>query len=391
MLPQTPRGFRDILPDEAAWRASIDEDVQKCFSSWGYMPIETPALEVLETMKAGGGISNPPIAFFDSDGRVLAMRPDVTLPVARMVATRLKGQEPPFRFRYRASVFREEEKLRAQQREMTQLGIESIGLTGVYADAEVISLFVAALAATGLQDYMVAICTVGVLRGIIDGAGMGAKWEQEVLSAYHESNFVVLEELADADGVKEGFGAALKELHGLRGGRAAIERCEEMMESLGCSDAVESLLCTWDILQAAGFTEHIMVDFSIMTSFDYYTGLVIEAYAPGFGMPLGSGGRYDGMLAAYGRDLPAAGFAFSLERVMSALVEQGAKTPRRLPDILIGGSNMQDVFVEAASIRASGKQVCITGQRDVEEEAKRRGIKDWYFIGGDRGVERKGE
>lgn len=278
-----------------------------------------------------------------------------------------------------------------QAREVTQIGIESIGLTGVYADAEVISLFTESLEATGLDDFTVAICSVGVLRELIAGAGMDETWDSAVLAAYHTSNFVALEELSGVEGIAPGFGQALRELPHLRGGRETIERCREIVVGLGCPDGIDQLLETWDILDAAGVTDHVVVDFSIMTSFDYYTGLVLEAYAPGFGMPLGSGGRYDSMLAAYGRDMPAAGFAFSLERVMSALAEQGARMRRRVPDVLIGGSDMQKVFVEATRLRRAGEKVCITAHTDVAAEAARRGIGVWCVIDAQGGVERGGE
>ena len=107
MLPQTPHGFRDILPDEASWRASINDEVQQLLASWGYKPIETPALEVQQTIEAGSGVDLRPISLFDSDGRVLVLRPDVTPSIARMVATRLADQPGPFRFRYKEQVFRE--------------------------------------------------------------------------------------------------------------------------------------------------------------------------------------------------------------------------------------------------------------------------------------------
>lgn len=380
MLPQTPRGFRDVLPDEAAWRASINDDVQDCLASWGYMPIETPALEVLETMEAAGGVTAKPISLFDTDGRVLALRPDVTVPIARLVASRLSGEEGPFRFRYKETVFREEENLRAQAREVTQLGIESIGLVGTRADAEVVSIFVEALAACGLSDFTVAICSVDVLHALIAGACMDDAWERAVLSAYHTSNFVELEELSRAEGVADGFGEALRELPHLRGGREAIEGCRSMMAGLGCPQVPISLLETWDILEACGTTGHVVVDFSILTSFDYYTGLVIEAYAPGSGTALGSGGRYDTMLASYGRDLPAAGFAFSLERVMQALAEQGELLRKRTPDVVVGGPDPVSVFKLAAELRAGGDKVCITAEEDVAAEAMRLGSRRWCTV-----------
>ena len=121
----TPAGFRDVLSDEACMRERIARDVQACFAARGYLPIETPTLEVMDVMRAGGRMPGSPFKFFDASGDLLAMRPDVTLQVARMCATRLAGQPGPFRFRYMQRVFREAEgRMQAQAREMTQIGVE---------------------------------------------------------------------------------------------------------------------------------------------------------------------------------------------------------------------------------------------------------------------------
>ena len=137
----TPAGFRDVLSDEACMRERIARDVQACFAARGYLPIETPTLEVMDVMRAGGRMPGSPFKFFDASGDLLAMRPDVTLQVARMCATRLAGQPGPFRFRYMQRVFREAEgRMQAQAREMTQIGVECIGEAGPQADAEVVEL-----------------------------------------------------------------------------------------------------------------------------------------------------------------------------------------------------------------------------------------------------------
>ena len=139
----TPAGFRDVLSDEACMRERIARDVQACFAARGYLPIETPTLEVMDVMRAGGRMPGSPFKFFDASGDLLAMRPDVTLQVARMCATRLAGQPGPFRFRYMQRVFREAEgRMQAQAREMTQIGVECIGEAGPQADAEVVELMV---------------------------------------------------------------------------------------------------------------------------------------------------------------------------------------------------------------------------------------------------------
>jgi len=374
MVSETPRGLRDVLPGEAVWRESLRDRVQDCFAAWGYMPIETPSLEIREVMESGGGLVGNPISLIDADGKLLVLRPDVTRSIARMVATRLVAGDGPFRLRYAQQVFREQEGDLAQSREFTQLGAESIGLAGPAADAEVVSLFVEALRACNLEDFTVTICTVGVLRSLVAGAGMPASWGDAILAAYHASDFVAVEELAAADGIDPARRRALVRLPRLRGGRQTLLDCRELMGDLSVDAGLADLIETWDLLEAAGVADDVVVDFSILSGFDYYTGLVMEAYATGFGLSLGAGGRYDTMLEAYGRTEPAAGFALSLERVMQALRSQGQRVRRRTPDVLVGGTDLPRVFREARALRAEGLSVCITAVPDVAAEAERRGI-----------------
>jgi ATP phosphoribosyltransferase regulatory subunit len=300
---------------------------------------------------------------FDSDGALLVLRPDVTLPIARMVASRLGSIIEPLRFRYVQSVFREEDPLRGQAREFTQIGVESIGLSGAPADSEVVLLMVDALKACGLKEFTIAICTVGVLRDllaiIVDGGDATIEWRDAVLAACHQNNAVEVARLADDPRVDKRYGKALKELLSLRGGREAIDRCKALVEPLDCVDGLDVLARTYGAIESVGATAFVTVDFSVMSAFDYYTGLVFEAYAPGFGLALGSGGRYDRMLAAYGTQAPAAGFAFNLERVMAALLKQGITADMSVlrPDyaaVEINEENLTEAFIEAARLREAG-------------------------------------
>jgi ATP phosphoribosyltransferase regulatory subunit len=368
MISVTPRGFKDVLPEEARWRESITNKVQAVLSSWGYAPIETPSLEVLEVLEQGGQLSENPFRLFDSDGALLVLRPDVTLPIARMVASRLATITEPLRFRYVQTVFREEESLRGQAREFTQIGIESIGLSGETADAEVILLMIDALKACGLKDFTIALCTVGVLRDllniIVDEGNATDAWRSAVLKACHQNNLVEVERLANDSRVDKRYGAALKALLNVRGGSEAIESCRGLVEPLGCLDGLDVLAKTYAIIEQVGAASCVTVDFSVMSAFDYYSGLVFEAYAPGLGVALGSGGRYDHMLEAYGTKAPAAGFAFNLERVMIALLEQGTSvqgdsTASDVVKVKIDAANPAEAFLRAGKLRASGKRTIL--------------------------------
>ncbi|MBR0404327.1 MAG: ATP phosphoribosyltransferase [Eggerthellaceae bacterium] len=317
----TPQGFRDVLADEAIEREQMVRRVQDLFAQAGYVPIETPTLENMAVMQKGGRVPASPFKFFDAQGNLVTMRPDVTLQVARMCATRLGDAPGPFRFRYIQRVFREVEgQAGADAREKKQIGIECIGPSGAKADAEVLRLFVGAMNVAGVADFKISIATVGVLRSLLSATGASENWKVQVLDAFHESNFVKLDQLCDqAESRGLAYTDAIKRLARVRGGREAIDEARMIAADLGCASELDTFQETYELLCAEGFSNLLVVDFSVMSSFDYYTGLVFEAFAPGLGTPLGSGGRYDNMLGIYGVARPAAGFAFYLEEVQAAI------------------------------------------------------------------------
>ena len=382
----TPVGFRDVVSEEALVREELTSRVKACFAAKGYLPVETPTLEVLDVMEAGGHVPEAPFKFFDSHGDLLAMRPDVTMQVARMCASRSEasgGIEKPLRLRYTQRVFREK-TIEAAARELTQCGAECLGVPGREADLELVSMFASALEECGLTQFTIALGSAGVLRDLLSESCASEKWQSAVLQAYHTSNFVYLGELVEAaervsadERVSTGasgstatnspIGAATElltsddngnstssnpstsdansykladpaltnpgevrlevaqaifALSRLRGGKQALVEVRGLLEPFGCEESITELEAVYDALVEQGLGDKLLIDFSVMSSFDYYTGLVFEAYAPGLGSPLGGGGRYDNLLASYGaKKIPAAGFAFYLEQVMAARQE----------------------------------------------------------------------
>ncbi|MDD6650995.1 MAG: ATP phosphoribosyltransferase regulatory subunit [Eggerthellales bacterium] len=325
----TPNGFRDFMPKEARRRERLNCQIQSLFEERGYAPIETPTLEYMRVMDQGGHVPGNPIKLFDAAGDLLAMRPDVTLQIARMCATRLADQEGPFRFRYSQRVFREAVGQTAENRESTQIGLECIGEEGAAADAELIGLMVEALTLCGLRDFTVSLGTVRVLDDLLNGATDDAQWKAQVRDAFHESNFVALDELCAREDIPAAYADAIRQLPRLRGGAEAIEAVRALVGPLGCAFGLNALATTFSALQERGLADCLLVDFSVISSFDYYTGVLFEVYSPELGTPLGSGGRYDNVLAAYGKPRPAAGFAFYLERVMSAVERQNQREGER--------------------------------------------------------------
>lgn len=375
----TPLGFRDVLTAEAAERERITRDVQDLFAAAGYLPVETPTLEVMDVMALGGRLPASSFRFFDSQGDLLAMRPDVTLQIARMCATRIGAAEEPLKLRYTQRVFREMEgRSQVQARELTQIGIESIGARDgagepVQADTEVVALCVQALAVAGVAEVALAIATVGPLRALLERSGAPSAWKQAILNAYHASDLVEVDRLCAPENLDAAtapaYAQAIDALPRVRGGLEAIDEARQLVAPLGCTDGLDRLQALCERLEDDGLAAAVLVDFSVISSFDYYTGIVFEAYSPYLGSPLGSGGRYDNTIGAYGADRPAAGFAVFLERAMEAAAAEGSTSARAQRPLRIavpkGALNAQALDALAAcgldvdGLRDPGRQLVI--------------------------------
>jgi len=371
-----------VLPQEAAERESLARAMSGVMARWGYGLVETPAIEQYATLEAGAGgsIGGDVFRLFDADGGLLALRPEMTVPIARLVATRFAGEPGPFRLRYTADVFREQASMRGQSRQFTQVGLEFVGAGGPAADAEVIAVLVESLRATGLERFVVGVGTVAVLRALLASAGMSREWSDGVLKAAHDRNLVGIDELARAQGVPPDVARALRQVPRIRGGRSAIEECRIAAAACQIEAALDELDALWALLETAGVADAVSIDFGIMRSFDYYTGLVLEVYAPGLGLPLGGGGRYDGLLAEFGAPAPSAGFAVGIERLHIALTEQQVAVALPALDAVLGGEPAA-AFAAAGTLRAAGWSVRLSTRTGLEllREAERAGAAEALF------------
>lgn len=352
----TPIGFRDVMSDEALVREELTYRVQKCFAEHGYAPIETPTLEVLDVMEAGGHVPASPFKLFDSRGDLLAMRPDVTMQIARMCATRITSFDPAVKLRYTQRVFREK-TAEAAARELTQMGVECLGESGVEADANIIALFAEVLSVTRLNEYRIALGSARVLNDLVSQCAMDDAWQSDIYQAFHTSNFVALASLTETNAGNQDAIRALAELPSLRGGAEALQELRALLMPIGCADGIDELEALYGLLLERGMKDIVLIDFTVMSSFDYYTGIVFEAYEPGLGSPIGGGGRYDNLLASYGaQKVPAAGFGFYLEQVMEAFALEKQKETRPLRIAVPKGSLNEDAIaaIETAGLDVSG-------------------------------------
>lgn len=328
MIAGTARGFRDILPQEALARERITNEVRECFSAHGYLPVETPLLEDRAALERGGRLKDSPFQLFDTDGTLLVLRPDLTLPVARLVAGRVDAGGLPARFRYVAPVVREEPSLRGQPRQFTQLGVELVGTDGAAAEVEVVDLLAEVLAKLGVPAWRVVFGSVTPLTALLSNCAPSFDFRERVLALVHDSDLVTLDELVDATPtLKPSAVRALHAIPRMHGGLEVIDKIDALLAEAdvpvaerGCQELRALVAKLGDLFDDG----RASFDFSIINSFDYYTGIIFKAYSEGIAASLASGGRYDAVLANLGRPgLAACGFALSLERLQEVLGEPG--------------------------------------------------------------------
>ena len=387
-IPQVPYGTKDILPQDAARKRQVENDLARLFLTWGYQEVITPTFEYHETLIAGAPeeSGDASFRFFDRNGRMLALRPDMTTPIARVAVMRMKQNPLPLRLFYLANVFRQEESQAGRQCEFYQAGVELLGAGGVAADAEVVALAVESLLATGLTDFQVCLGQVDFIGGIMAEAGLDAQTGQTVKRLLLERNMVGLGELLAGCQIDPEIKQLLQQLPMLHGKAEMLQTVHGRLKNKVSQAAIDNLAEIYGLLKNYGVDRYVTFDLGIIRDFDYYTGMVFEAYTSGLGYPICGGGRYDRMAGAFGREQPATGFALGIERVLMALERQGIEVVPLPQSIYVGwAADKLAAAIEAVrQLRGAGEQVELALQSQTRQEAetacRQHGCKSCRYI-----------
>jgi ATP phosphoribosyltransferase regulatory subunit len=312
-VDRIPSGTRDVLPDEMRELRALTERVRAVFDSAGYGEVYTPALEYETALPRWGRNPRPAYRMFDEQGQVLVLRSDMTVPIARLVATRYRSVEPPLRFCYFAHAYRGVRPQRGQSRELLQAGVELIGSPAPEGTAEILTVLCDALDAAGLKTYRIGLGDASLYPALLDAVGIAPELHERILSELAVGDFVGVEREVGELGISEHDADLLLQVPQTRGGPEVLEELTGPLEAAATGlKAVHSLL-------AAQVADRVIFDLGLVRSLGYYTGAVFQIYDPAYGVPIGSGGRYDELLAGFGRPMPAVGFALNVERLHIAL------------------------------------------------------------------------
>ncbi|MSO40494.1 MAG: ATP phosphoribosyltransferase regulatory subunit [Solirubrobacterales bacterium] len=323
MIHPIPPGTRDILPDEMRELRAIESSLVGVFDEFGYGQVATPTIEYDEVLKEGESRdTDPAYRFFDERGDLLALRSDMTIPIARLVSTRFRDAEPPFRFSYIGRAYRAVSPQRGQMREFMQAGVELLGAPAPAGTAEVIEVLCKALDAVGLNRAVVGLGDADLYRQLLTEVGVEEDAADMIVARLAAHDLVGIETEVDRlEGLDPAARKTLLRLPAMRGGAEVLEQAHELGGD-AVERATQRLQSTYEAVAAKGLADRVLLDLGLLRDLGYYTGAILEVYDPALGHILGGGGRYDGLMKRFGSDLRAAGFALYIERLHIAQAEE---------------------------------------------------------------------
>jgi ATP phosphoribosyltransferase regulatory subunit len=325
-----PAGVRDWLPQEFAYKREIEETVREVFRRWSYSEVLTPTFESEEALERGLGekLMQQTFRFTDPFGTSLALRTEMTTPIARLVSARLRNASLPLRLSYVATGYRYEEPQLGRMREFTQAGAELIGGPGPDAEAESLFMAIETLDAVGLADARFDVNNAAIVDGVLEAAGYGGEPRVRLKRAIADRNVVAIED------------ETLKRLAMMRGREEVIATLRPLCATPASRRALQGLESILARAAQLGYGQRIDIDFALLRDLAYYTGFVFEGYIADLGFSLCGGGRYDSLLPRFGYDVPAVGWMVGIERILLALERRREdERPRTEVDVLVSGSD----------------------------------------------------
>lgn len=392
----TPEGVRDIYNKECETKLALQKKLNTVLHLYGYKDIQTPTFEYYDVFREeiGSTSTQELYKFFDREGNILALRPDITPSIARAAATLFENEDFPIRLCYAGNTFINHSSYQGRLKENTQLGAELIGLDAIEADAEMIAMVVDGLKKTGLKEFQVSIGHVDFIQGLMNAADLQEEESREVRTLITNRNFFGVEELLDSRNVKSNVKEAFRILPELVGGPEVLDEALRIAPDLNARLGVARLQQIYRLLKLYGTEDHITFDLSMSGSYGYYTGIIFRAYTYGTGDAVVRGGRYDHLLAKFGKDTPSIGFAIILDELMNALNRQKISVDTVHQNLIVYTEETEKRAIAfACSFREKGRNIELI-KRETEEErdifeayARRTGASALLYLRDDEKIE----
>lgn len=382
----TPEGTRDLLFDECLAKREAEKRLARIFKSHGYSEVVTTGIEFYDVFSKGSRTVKQEALYklTDSKGRLIVLRPDSTIPIARLVATRLKSASLPLRLYYNQPYFENNALLKGHSDEVTQAGVEFIGTKSRRADFEVLSLAVEALSSID-SNFRIEIGNVGLFKELVSNLDIDRDTAEQIRYYIVNKNYPALNDMLDTLGDSDVI-RALKELPRLFGKKEVFKRASKYFVNEKIRDILKDLEYVYDSLSKLGIEENLSVDLGSVNKIDYYTGLTFKGYFEGIGEDVLAGGRYNHLISEFGYDQPATGFGINVNACAALLLKNGSATKTKVSDVLV--FSQMEYVMEAISYANSLSKKGLVVENSVfetldetKEYALKKGIPKVVLVG----------
>lgn len=377
---ELPEGAKDTLPAACGAKRGIQRRMRDTFASFGYTEVETPVFEYLDTFAYGEDSLEPEkmLRFFEAGKKTMVLRPDATMPIARVAVTKMREAQKPIRLCYIEDIYRYEQTRYGVNRRSEQAGAELLGAGSIEADAEIVSLAIESLLSLGITDFQIDIGQVEFFKGLAETAGIEEEARYTLGQWIDAKDMGAIEGYLNNSGQSDSFRKTVRALPRLYGGYDVLEKAKALTEYPRCIEALDSLSELYGMLKEYGYADYIAFDLGMVQSLHYYTGMVFRGYVKNHGMVVVKGGRYDHLTRRYGEEMPATGYAVNIDEVLKWQNRQFASVDDEIMDALIvcGRADRAKGYALAKEMRQEGKrvEVFLPGCGDPMEYARGKGI-----------------
>ena len=365
-----PEGTRDLILDECVIKRSLERDIDEIFEKWGYKEVITPTLEFYETFNYNSQTlrEEDMYKFFDNRGRILVLRPDMTIPIARVVETKLKDSELPIKLRYTSNVFRVHESLGGKRNEYTDCGVELIGIEDKKSDLEVLVLALEALKKLGLNDFKLEIGNIGFFNGAFKNLDIDQKHIEVIAQFIEDKNLKNLEDYIYALDIKEEYKKFFNKLPWMFGDKNILEEAKKLAFNNEIKENLEYLEVLYSQLEALGYGENVTFDLGMVPRLNYYTGMIFRGYGEGVGNTLLRGGRYDSLIKSSNTYVPAIGFSIDIYSVIeNGILNKNLNEDEKIYKIYYSENNRIEAIKKSEELRNKGYIVDLLPKEDIAE------------------------
>ncbi|WP_028505595.1 ATP phosphoribosyltransferase regulatory subunit [Ruminococcus sp. FC2018] len=384
----TPEGTRDLLFDECIARREAEQKLNILFTRTGYSEVVTPGIEFYDlfTSSTRHFSQENMYKLVDSKGRIIVMRPDSTIPIARLAASRLKDTDFPLRLFYNQSVYENNALLKGRSDEVVQAGIELLGGENKKrADYEALSIAVEALSGFDSDNFRLEIGHIGYFKTLMDKLDVDSDVKEDIRTLISTKNYPVLNDLLDAIGDTKVV-KALKQLPRLFGGVDVLDKAAALYTDDKISEILDNLREVFNRLSSLGYEGKISLDLGIVSHIDYYTGIVFRGYLSTIGEAVLKGGRYDNLVGEFGRECNAVGFGVNVDSAAKHMMICGKSKKAETSQVLVFGKAGHEVdamryVLDLLKKGIQAENSLFDSSEESEDYARRKGIKKLAVIG----------